>query len=114
MRDECNSAFDFFDNGERRGGGDRAANFGSGGSGGGGGGSDRRNSPGFVGFDRNRDYRDGNYPDYDVAIGRPPAGGGRPGTRRSGNGVRILDNVDFDGGLAAISPTRTDFVNTNG
>eukprot|EP00585_Thalassiosira_rotula_P013410 CAMPEP_0196131724 /NCGR_PEP_ID=MMETSP0910-20130528/1610_1 /TAXON_ID=49265 /ORGANISM="Thalassiosira rotula, Strain GSO102" /LENGTH=809 /DNA_ID=CAMNT_0041391225 /DNA_START=88 /DNA_END=2517 /DNA_ORIENTATION=+ len=83
IRDERNSAFNNFGSG----------GFASGGNSGFGGG---RNSPGFVGFDRDRSYRDGNYPTYNVAIDAPN-NRGSGGFRRGGNNnARIFDNVPFD------------------
>ncbi|KAL9183131.1 hypothetical protein ACHAXT_004918 [Thalassiosira profunda] len=77
IRDARDSAFD------------RNSNFGSGGGDGGyRPGFGRRNSPGFLGFGRD-DYRNRNYPNYDVTLDAPVRGG-------RGRGARIFDNVAYD------------------
>ncbi|KAL7541527.1 hypothetical protein ACHAWF_006960, partial [Thalassiosira exigua] len=113
VRDERNSrAYDRdsgFGSGGFASGGNSGAGVaqGAGGGGGGfagGGGFGRRNSPGFVGFrgdDRGvGNYRNDDYPNYDVRIDAPPppipirgrGGAGGNNNRRP----RIFDNVDYD------------------
>mmetsp|Transcript_39810 Transcript_39810/g.83690 ORF Transcript_39810/g.83690 Transcript_39810/m.83690 type:complete len:829 (-) Transcript_39810:288-2774(-) len=94
IRDERNSVF-LDDNGSFGSGG-----YGSGGNSGLGGG---RSSPGFVGFDNDRSYRnrggggggDRNYPRYDVDIGAPPPPrrGGRGRVGGGGGGGRFYDDI---------------------